>query len=159
MATKKRRSAKQRANDKRLGQLSKQRTSRTGKRTIVKRGKAPTKQRKSAKVKSKSKPRKDNNMAGKKKGSSSRKGGIKGIFSNPTLKKVMFGVGAATVTGVAVNAVAPQFAPIARPVAAFLAGGPVGLIADLVLSGGGGFGNILSNFGLGGGGQDQGLRL
>ena len=67
------------------------------------------------------------------------------------LGKAVAGIGAATVAGIAVNAVAPQFAPIAKPVSAFLAGGPIGAVAQVFLDGGlGSIGNIF------GGGQQSG---
>ena len=69
------------------------------------------------------------------------------------------GVGAATVAGIAVNAIAPQFAGIAKPLAAFAAGGPIGAITSVLLDNGG-----LSNIsgllgGLGGGQVKQEISL
>ena len=51
-----------------------------------------------------------------------------------TLGKVALGVGAGSIAGYAANMVAPQFAQFARPVAAYIAAGPIGLIADLALN-------------------------
>jgi len=73
----------------------------------------------------------------------------KSRFGIPSVvKKAAAGIGLATIATVVVAQVAPQAAPIVRPIAAFAGGGVVGVIADLVLSGGAGFlGNIF------GGGQ------
>jgi len=86
-------------------------------------------------------------MAKKKSRGGRAKSGIKNILKSGAVGKVVLGVGAATVVGLAVDRFAPQFAPIARPIAAFLAGGPIGAIASVVL---GGTGFNLSNI-LGGG--------
>jgi len=50
------------------------------------------------------------------------------------LKKVALGVGAASLVGLAVGFIAPQFAPIARPVAALAAGGIPGVAGELLLN-------------------------
>jgi len=50
------------------------------------------------------------------------------------LKKVAVGVGAASLAGLAVGFIAPQFAPIARPVAALVAGGIPGVAGELLLN-------------------------
>ena len=52
------------------------------------------------------------------------------------LKKVFLGVGAAGVATVAVGTVAPQYVPIVRPVAAAVAGGIPGFVAEIVLNSG-----------------------
>jgi len=52
------------------------------------------------------------------------------------LKKVFLGVGAAGVATVAVGTVAPQYVPIIRPVAAAVAGGIPGFVAEIVLNSG-----------------------
>jgi|SaaInlStandDraft_2_1057019.scaffolds.fasta_scaffold10173_5 hypothetical protein len=90
---------------------------------------------KSAKVKRKSNKNNSNNMA-KKKQSRSRRSKIGGIFSNPTLKKVMIGMGAASLAGTVTGMVAPQFSPIAKPLAALAVGGPIGAIAAVLADGG-----------------------
>jgi len=69
------------------------------------------------------------------------------------LKKVAIGLGAATLAGMAVSFVAPQFATIARPVAALLGGGIPGIAAELIIDQGL-LGNITSMF-TGGGGINQ----
>jgi hypothetical protein len=62
------------------------------------------------------------------------------------LKKVAVGVGAASLAGLALNFVAPQFAPIARPIAALAAGGIPGVAGELLLNQGL-LGNITGMFG------------
>jgi len=83
------------------------------------------------------------------------KSGIGGIFKSGIVGKIVLGVGAATLTGLAVDRFAPQFSGIARPAAAFLAGGPVGAIGSLLLMGG------LGNLGglLGGPGSPNGAGV
>lgn len=62
--------------------------------------------------------------------------GIGSIFKSGLVGKAVVGVGAATVTGLVMNRVAPQFTGIGSIGAGFLAGGPVGGIAALLLNGG-----------------------
>ena len=50
------------------------------------------------------------------------------------LKKVALGVGAASLAGLAIGFIAPQFAPSARPVAALAAGGIPGVAGELLLN-------------------------
>jgi hypothetical protein len=80
----------------------------------------------------KAKPRKKTN---KPKKSSNRvaKKSLKSRIFGGTLGKVALGIGAASLAGVAVNMVAPQFSTIAKPAAAFIAAGPIGLISELVI--------------------------
>lgn len=93
--------------------------------------------RKSSKPKSKSnKPRK-------------RSSGMKLPRVPSILKKVAIGVGAASLAGIAVSFIAPQFAPIARPVAALAAGGIPGVAGELLLNQGM-LSNITSMFNGGG---------
>ena len=66
------------------------------------------------------------------------------------LTKIALGMGAATLAGMAVSFIAPQFAPIARPVAALAAGGIPGVAAELILDQGL-LSNITGLFGGGGG--------
>jgi hypothetical protein len=78
--------------------------------------------RKSSKPKSKSnKPRKKSN-------------GMKLPKIPSVIKKVAVGVGAASLAGLAVGFIAPQFAPIARPIAALAAGGIPGVAGELLLN-------------------------
>ena len=50
------------------------------------------------------------------------------------IKKVAMGVGAASLAGMAVSIVAPQFVGIARPIAALAAGGIPGVAGELLLN-------------------------
>ena len=62
------------------------------------------------------------------------------------IKKVALGVGAAALAGMAVSIIAPQFAGIARPIAALAAGGIPGVAGELLLNQGL-LGNITGMFG------------
>ena len=62
------------------------------------------------------------------------------------IKKVAIGVGAAALAGMAVSIVAPQFAGIARPIAALAAGGIPGVAGELLINQGL-LGNITGIFG------------
>ena len=62
------------------------------------------------------------------------------------IKKVAIGVGAASLAGMAVSIVAPQFAGIARPIAAFATGGIPGVAGELLINQGL-LGNITGMFG------------
>ena len=66
-----------------------------------------------------------------------------------TAKKIAIGLGAAQIAGLALGFIAPQFAPIAKPVAALAAGGIPGVAAELVLDQGI-LGNVMGIFGGGG---------
>ena len=66
-----------------------------------------------------------------------------------TGKKIAIGLGAAQLAGLALGFIAPQFAGIAKPVAALAAGGIPGVAAELVLDQGL-LGNITGMFGGGG---------
>ena len=63
------------------------------------------------------------------------------------IKKVAIGVGAASLAGMAVGLIAPQFSGIARPIAALAAGGIPGVAGELLLNQGL-LGNITGMFGL-----------
>jgi len=83
---------------------------------------------------------------------SSKKGNMvfgKNILNNSTIRKAAIGVGTGTIAATVLALVAPGLAsnPIVRPAVAFLAGGPIGAIASLVLSGG--LGNITGGSGNG----------
>ena len=71
------------------------------------------------------------------------KSGIGSIFKSGLVGKIVLGVGAATVAGLVVDRFAPQFSGIARPVAALIAGGPIGAIGSVLLQGGLNLGGIL----------------
>jgi len=65
------------------------------------------------------------------------------------LTKVAIGVGAASLAGMAVGLIAPQFSGIARPIAALAAGGIPGVAGELLINQGL-LGNITGMFGGGG---------
>ena len=93
--------------------------------------------RKSSKPKSKSnKPRKKSNS-------------MKMPKIPSVIKKVAIGVGAASLAGMAVGLIAPQFSGIARPIAALAAGGIPGVAGELLINQGL-LGNITGMFGGGG---------
>lgn len=123
----------------------KSKTSRkSSKKSGPKRTKSAPQRRKSQPIKRRR--NKTKTRMAKKRGSSKRsKFGIPSI-----VKKAAAGVGLATIAAVVVSQVAPQAAPIVRPIAAFAGGGVVGVFADILLSGGGLLGNL---FGGGGSGQ------
>jgi len=89
------------------------------------------------------KPKKSSNRVAKK--------SLKSKIFGGTLGKVALGVGAGAIAGYAANMVAPQFSQFARPVAAYIAAGPIGLIADLALNQGL-LSQITGMFGFGGNG-------
>jgi len=94
--------------------------------------------RKSSKPKSKSnKPRKSSS-------------GMKLPKIPSVIKKVAIGVGAASLAGMAVGIIAPQFVGIARPIAALAAGGIPGVAGELLINQGL-LSNITGMFGGGGG--------
>ena len=66
------------------------------------------------------------------------------------IKKVAIGVGAASLAGMAIGLVAPQFSGIARPIAALAAGGIPGVAGELLINQGL-LGNITGMFGGGAG--------
>jgi len=146
MATKKRRSAKQKANDKRLGRAAK-------KRSTSKRSSKSTSKR-SRKTSNKRKKSSRNPVAKKRRFNGGRaKSGVKGFFRGSSLLgKAAMGIGAASIAGIALNAIAPQFSGIGKLGTAFLVGGPIGGVSQLLLGGG------LGASGLGGLGEGvQGL--
>jgi len=131
-----------------LARMKKGRLAKAAKRVTKKVSKIGSRKRKSGKKKRKTQStntpkRRRSTVAKKKRASSKSKFGIPSV-----VKKVAAGVGLATIATVLVAQVAPQAAPIVRPIAAFIGGGIPGVIGDLLLSGGAGFlGNIF------GGGQ------
>ena len=62
------------------------------------------------------------------------------------IKKVAIGLGAASLAGMAVGLIAPQFSGIARPIAALAAGGIEGVAGELLINQGL-LGNITGMFG------------
>jgi len=131
-------SAKQRAWRKKFAAMAKsgkfrKKSTRKGQ---VRKTRAPKARRAYTKIKSKAKSYK------RRKSSSSMK--MPKIPS--VIKKVAVGVGAASLAGMAVGMIAPQFAGIARPIAALAAGGIPGVAGELLLNQGL-LGNITGMFG------------
>jgi len=80
------------------------------------------------------KPKKSSNRVAKK--------SLKSRIFGGTLGKVALGIGAGTLAGYVTSMFVPQFSTIAKPTAAFIAAGPIGLISELVIDQG-----ILGNLG------------
>ena len=121
LARKKARSAKQKANDKRLGLMAKKRSStkKGGRRKTARRAYTGLK-RKANKVRRRSKSVK----------------GLKSITSSSTLKKVALGVGGAAIASAVIGMVAPQssIGRYAAPAGAYVMGGIEGIIGSMALS-------------------------
>jgi len=136
---KKGRSAKQKANDRRLGAMARAR----GKRSTPKRRRKVNKPR-----------RRTSNVAAKRRSTSKRSFISKiPLVNNPTVRKVATGIGLATIGATVIAIVSPQIAanPIVKPALALIGGGLPGLIGQVVTQGGlGSLGNIF------GGGQQNG---
>lgn len=141
-----------------LKRMAKGRAAKSGKKAGPKPKVIAKKRTKSATVKRKSVSKKSNTMARKsRRFTRARSAGSK-VFGSPLLKKAMIGIGAATLAGTVVSMVAPQFASIAKPIAAFATGGVVGAAASLILSPDG-LGSITGLFGGMGSTQTGGLSV
>ena len=119
-------SAKQRAWRKKFAAMAKsgkfrKKSTRKGQ---VRKTRAPKARRAYTKIKSKAKSYK------RRKSSS----GMKMPKIPSSIKKVAIGVGAASLAGMAVGMIAPQFAGIARPIEALAAGGIPGVAGELLLN-------------------------
>lgn len=128
MAAKKKRSAKQLANDKRLGKMAKAR----GKKQVAKTRKMPI-TKKDKLVQAAGKQRKTNK--GGKKGIDV-KTSLKSITGSKTLQKVALGVGGGIIATALVNRFMPSssISKFAAPGAAFALGGVEGLIGQFALN-------------------------
>jgi len=135
-----------------LARMKRGRLAKAAKRVTKKVSKVRSRKRKSAPKRRKSQPIKRRRNTSTSSMAKKRRGGSrKSKFGIPSVvKKAAAGIGLATIATVVISQVAPSAAPIIRPIAAFAGGGIVGVISDLVLSGGAGFlGNIF------GGGSTQ----
>jgi len=149
---KRKRSAAQKRNDKRLGAMARARG-----RTI-----APRRRRRSVRKTIKRVSRRIPRMARRRRAPARRRSsgatGILGkipLINNPTFRKAATGIGIATLGAAVIGIVAPSFAanPIVKPVLALAGGGIPGVAAQIFTQGGlGGLGNILGGGGNGGGG-------
>jgi len=140
---KKRRSAKQKANDRRLGKMAKARARRS------------TPKRRKPRRRKVNKPRKRRSSVAKRRAPSKKRSLTSKIplVNNPTVRKVATGIGLATIGASVIAIVAPSIAanPIVRPALAFIGGGIPGLIGQVVVGGGlGGFSNIFGGSSNGG---------
>jgi len=142
---KKRRSAKQKANDRRLGAMARAR------------GKSRPR-RKSRKT---NKPRRrSSGMPRRRAAPRRRSSGGKGILgkipliNNPTFKKAATGIGVATLGATVIGLILPQLAnqPLVKPILALAGGGVPGVVAQFLVQGGGNLGNILGGGNTGGSG-------
>jgi len=132
----KKRSAKQLANDKRLGKMARGRSTRR-------------KAKKSTRKSKTNKPRRRVTSVVKRRRSPVRRS-KRSITSkipfvnNPTIRKVATGIGLATIGTAVIGLVAPSLAnnPIIKPAFAFLGGGIPGVIGQVVV--GGGIGGLTS---------------
>jgi len=127
---KKKRSAKQRANDKRLGRMAKARSRKPHKRKAPKRKASKRKGSKRKVNKKKSKSR-----------SVAKRGILGKVTGNPTLKKVLMAAGAVTIATSVAAVVAPQFVPtlqkpIVKAALGFVAGDVIGAASNFLLAGG-----------------------
>lgn len=130
---KRRRSAKQRANDKRLGAMARARGR-----------SAPKRRRRSSTRKTIKRVTRRAPMARRRRAAPRRRSSSRGIASkiplinNPTFRKAATGIGIASLGALALSFVAPSIAanPIVKPALAFLGGGPVGAIAQVLTTGG-----------------------
>lgn len=149
MARKKARSAKQKANDKRLGQMAKKRA----RKSAPKRKKAPLRKGVKRRYSGRGSKRKTikQTKAPKRKMATKKSALSKiPIINNPTFKKVALGVGTATLGVSILSLVAPSIAnqPLVKPVLAFVGGGIPGIIGQLITQGGiGGLTNLVSGNG------------
>jgi len=146
---KKTRSAKQLANDRRLGQMAKTRA----RKSTPKRRKSRRKVNKHVK--------RISNVA-KRRVTRTKKSFISKIplVNNPTVRKVATGIGLATIGATAIAIVSPQIAnnPIVKPALALIGGGLPGLIGQVVTQGGlGSLGNLFGGGQSNGGGNNAGF--
>jgi len=95
-------------------------------------------------------PRKKTNKPKNSKRPMAKKGWKDKILSGP-IKKAATGLGLATIAALVIGLVAPQFVPIAKPIAAYLGGGLPGIAAEIVVDYGL-LNQITGLFGIGGGG-------
>jgi len=143
MARKKARSAKQKANDKRLGKMARGRSKRKKTSKSTRRSKTNKPRKRSRSMAKRRAPRRSSSIGSK-----------IPFVNNPTVKKVATGIGLATIGTAVIGIVAPSIAanPIIKPALAFLGGGIPGVIGQVVVQGGiGGLSNILGGNGNGGG--------
>ena len=129
MSAKKKRSAKQLANDKKLGKMAKAR----GKKS---KPKTKTKTKTKIITKIKTVVKRKTNKGGKKSPGVKRNLGLKSITGSSTIKKVALGIGGGVMATAIISAVMPQsqVGKFAAPLGAFALGGIEGVIGNFALS-------------------------
>jgi hypothetical protein len=143
----KRRTAKQKAATKKLVAMNKRRARKTTtrRRRTTRKGMLTLKRQKAYQPK-----RRKPTMARRRRTSKTRSvtRGISNVFNRGTLGKVAVGVGAATIVGTIMDRFIPAspITAIAKPVAAYSAGGAAGAIGSVLLEGG--LGSITQFFGM-----------
>lgn len=129
----KKRTAKQKANDKRLGRMA--RAKARARITIKNRVSKAQVKRTVRRVNRKRNTRKAFNKAKKTTRRMPRRSSIKGLTSSSTLKKVALGVGGATLATAMISFIAPNssIAKFAAPAGAYALGGIEGIIGQFAL--------------------------
>jgi len=97
--------------------------------------------------------RKTKTVAKKRKFSTRAKAGFSSITKNKFVRGAVLGLGGAALVSQVTNRFAPQFSSLASPIGAFVFGGPVGLVASVLLQGG-----LGSIFGFGQQSLDNGMK-
>jgi len=99
-----------------------------------KRGKSNKKSRKQQQRNTTKK--RSSSVAKKRKFTTRAKSGFKSITGNKFVRGAVLGLGGAALVVQVTNRFAPQFSNLASPIGAFIFGGPVGLVASVLLQGG-----------------------
>jgi len=122
------------------------------KKAIVKRRKSSKKSRNQQGIKTRKRTKK---IVAKKGSRRSRvTSGFNKITGNKFVRGAVLGLGGAALVVQVTNRFAPQFSGLASPIGAFIFGGPVGLVASVLLQGGlGSLGSIFGQQGV-----DNGMR-
>jgi len=130
----------------------KSKTSRkTSKSAAIKRPKSSRKAGKQQRIKT---TKRKTKTVAKRKFTTRVKSGFGSVTKNKFVRGAVLGLGGAALVSQVTNRVAPQFSSIASPIGAFIFGGPVGLVASVLLQGG-----LGSIFGFGGqAGVDSGMK-
>jgi len=127
-------------------------TAKKVRKAIVKHTKSVKKHRNTQRIKT---SKKKKSSVGKRKIATRVKSGFSSITKNKFVRGAVLGLGGAALVVQVTNRFAPQFSGLASPIGAFIFGGPVGLVASVILQGG--LQSITSIFG-GQQGVDQGMR-
>jgi len=110
------------------------------KKVTKSRSRKPKSGKNKRKSQSRNTPKRPRNTVAKKKKSVSRSRGIfDKITKNKFVKGAALGLGGGAIAIQVTERFAPQFSSIAAPIGAFVFGGPIGLVASVLLQGGLGF--------------------